>query len=60
MRISDMNASYFNGGFVGIGTSTPTTQLEVVGNTKISTELRTQYIMLGGQPLKIPVVCTGQ
>lgn len=60
VRISDMNASYFNGGFVGIGTSTPTTQLEVVGNTKTSTELRTQYIMLGGQPLKIPVVCTGQ
>ena len=60
VRISDMNASYFNGGFVGIGTSTPTAQLEVVGNTKASTELRTQYIMLAGQPLKIPVVCTGQ
>lgn len=60
VRISDMNASYFNGGFVGIGTSTPTAQLEVVGNTKVSTELRTQYIMLAGQPLKIPVVCTGQ
>lgn len=60
VKISDMNSSYFNGGYVGIWTSTPGTSLEVIGNTKISSQLVVKNIILDSKPLKIPVVCTGQ